>query len=100
MQHIFNRTSELEKRRILRANMTGEEKILWEKLRNKKLGIKFKKQYSIGPYVVDFYCSAKKIAIEIDGEIHSTENSQEYDKGREDFIRLFGIKSYDSAMKK
>ncbi len=92
MQHIFNRSRELEKRRTLRANMTGEEKILWEKLRSKKLGFKFKRQYSIGPYVVDFYCSAKKIAIEVDGEVHGTNTAIEYDKEREEFIKSFGIK--------
>jgi very-short-patch-repair endonuclease len=69
MQRIFNRSGELEKRLALRAKMTGEEKILWEKLRNKKLGLKFKRQYSIGPYIVDFYCSATKIAIEVDGGV-------------------------------
>ncbi len=60
MQRIFNRSTELEKRRLLRANMTGEEKILWEKLRSKKLGIKFRRQYSIGPYVVIFTVQQKK----------------------------------------
>jgi very-short-patch-repair endonuclease len=93
LQHIFNRSRELEKRRTLRANMTGEEKILWEKLRSKKLGFKFKRQYSIGPYVVNFYCSAKKIAIEVDGEVHSTNTAIEYDKEREEFIKSFGIKT-------
>lgn len=72
--------------------MTGEEKILWEKLRNKKLGYKIRRQYSIGPYVVDFYCSAKKIVIEVDGGVHATDTAIEYDKEREAFIKSFGIK--------
>jgi leucyl-tRNA synthetase len=92
LQHIFNRSRELEKRRTLRVNMTGEEKILWEKLRSKKTGYKFRRQYSIGSYVVDFYCSAKKLAIEVDGEVHGTNTAVEYDKEREEFIKSFGIK--------
>jgi len=72
--------------------MTGEERILWEKLRNKKLGFKFKRQYSIGPYIVDFYCSGLKLAIEIDGGVHSAGNTKEYDKRREEFIKSFEIK--------
>jgi very-short-patch-repair endonuclease len=92
MQRIFNRNAELEKRRILRANMTGSEKILWEKIRNKKLGLKFRRQYSIGPYVVDFYCAQLKLAVEIDGGVHAANDVKEYDKEREDFIKSFGIK--------
>jgi len=94
MQRIFNRHSELEKRRILRARMTIEEKILWERISNRKLkDCKFRRQYSIGPYVVDFYCPAKKLAVEIDGVIHESEINTEYDKERDDFIGSLGIKT-------
>jgi very-short-patch-repair endonuclease len=92
MQRLFNRSNKYEKRRILRANMTGEEKILWEQLRRKKLGLKFRRQYSIGPYIADFYCSCLKLAIEKDGGVHSDSNIKEYDKEREEFRKSFGIK--------
>ncbi|MBN2039235.1 MAG: endonuclease domain-containing protein [Spirochaetes bacterium] len=92
MQRIFNRTSELKKRRTLRANLTVEEKIFWEQLRNKKLnGCRFRRQCSIGPYVVDFYCSSIKLAIEIDGGVHDCGSAKEYDKNRDEFIRSLGI---------
>jgi very-short-patch-repair endonuclease len=62
-EHIFNKTSEIDKRRSLRKRLTLAETLLWEALRNRKLeGLKFRRQYSIGSYVVDFYCSEKKIA--------------------------------------
>ncbi|MBN2041823.1 MAG: DUF559 domain-containing protein [Spirochaetes bacterium] len=72
--------------------MTSEEKILWQKLRSRKLnGYKFKRQYSIGPYVVDFYCSSIKLAIEIDGGVHDTGTAKDYDKNRDEFIKSLGI---------
>jgi very-short-patch-repair endonuclease len=56
----------------LRRQATPAEKVLWEQLRNRRLnGIKFRRQHPIGSYIVDFYCPAHHLAVEIDGEIHS-----------------------------
>jgi len=71
MTKIFNRTDEEFKRKILRRNMPQAEVILWSKLRNKALkGYKFRRQYSIERFVIDFYCPQLKLAIEVDGDSH------------------------------
>ncbi len=52
---------------------------------------KFRRQFSVSPYVVDFYCPALKLAIEIDGDSHFQTGAQEKDKARQDFIESFGV---------
>ncbi|MCD4817839.1 MAG: endonuclease domain-containing protein [Candidatus Cloacimonetes bacterium] len=92
MTEIFNKISEKSKRRILRKNMTDSEKILWDKIRNKQiLNLRFRRQYSIGKYVIDFYCPKLKLAIEVDGEIHLSNHSKNYDEIRQNEIESLGI---------
>jgi len=63
--------------------MTKTEGLLWFELKNKKLGERFLRQFSITKYVVDFYCPRLKLAIEIDGATHLTDDEILYDaKGR------------------
>ncbi len=57
--------------------MTKAEAILWEKIRASQLGIKVKRQYGIGPYILDFYIPKIRLAIEVDGEIHLKPDVQE-----------------------
>ena len=74
----------LDIRRNLRVNSTPAEEILWQEIRNRKLnGLKFKRQHSIGNYVVDFYCASKRLIVELDGEVHYTEDQKEKDKYRD-----------------
>ena len=81
---VHNKKSLLEIRRALRANSTPAEIALWEEIRNGKLnGLKFKRQHSIGNYVVDFYCASKRLIIELDGAVHNTTDQQEKDKLRD-----------------
>jgi very-short-patch-repair endonuclease len=75
-----------DRRRELRRKSTPTEKILWVYLRNNKLGVKFKRQYSVGGYILDFYCPQVKLAIEIDGGIHDSSEAQEYDKVRDSYF--------------
>jgi len=75
-----------ERRRQLRKNLTPAEAALWKKLQRKQLGERFLRQYSIGYYVVDFYCPKYKLAIELDGKVHFNEEQQEYDKNRTEFL--------------
>ena len=92
MTRFYNKFSELNKRRLLRHNLPKPEILLWLQLKSKQLGgHKFKKQYSVGRYVLDFYCPIKKVAIEIDGEYHNTNEMKEYDRERGLFIESFGI---------
>jgi very-short-patch-repair endonuclease len=81
-----------DRRRELRRESTKTEQILWFQLRNSKLGVKFKRQHSIGGYITDFYCQKYKLIIEIDGEIHNTPKAKEYDKVRDKYFRELGYK--------
>jgi very-short-patch-repair endonuclease len=88
----YNKHREKPKRQILRNNMTQAEVILWSQLRGNNLGgYKFRRQYSIDRFVLDFYCPELKLVIEIDGESHSPQEAVEHDKIRESHIKQFGI---------
>jgi very-short-patch-repair endonuclease len=74
------RTSEHVHRyaRELRQKLTPLEKILWSRLRNRQLsGLKFRRQHPLGPFIVDFYCAAHRLAVEIDGGIHDTRTERD-----------------------
>lgn len=92
MGRIFNQKSQNEKRRLLRNNATNTEQFLWNRLKGKQIrNLKFRRQFSIGKYVVDFYCPELKLAIEVDGETHCSEDEIEYDRIRQNEIENFGI---------
>ncbi len=56
------------------------------------LGYKFRRQYSVDEYIIDFYCPELKLAIEVDGSVHDSEEQRKYDKIRQKNIESFGIK--------
>jgi very-short-patch-repair endonuclease len=92
MTEIFNKKEMKERRRSLRNQATETEIILWERIRKKQvLGVRFRRQFSIGNYIVDFYSPKIKLAIEIDGKSHDRESKREYDATREAEIRQLGI---------
>jgi very-short-patch-repair endonuclease len=64
--------------------------LLWLQLKNSKTGFKFRRQHSIGGYIVDFYCPAKKLVIEIDGPQHL--KNKEYDENRSHYFKGLDIK--------
>lgn len=73
-----------------RKNPTKSEKILWDALRGKKLdGIKFRRQQPIGVYIADFYSSAYRLVVEVDGGIH--EFQQEADAERDETMKTLGL---------
>lgn len=88
---FFNSPQMKGRRKSLRNNSTKEEVILWNKLRNNQLGEKFTRQYSIGNYVVDFYCPKKRIAVELDGSQHNDDEKKMYDEERTEYINQFGV---------
>ncbi len=94
MTKIYNKKNEKQTRRRLRRNMPKAEKLLWAKLRDRQiLGFKFRRQFGVGPYSIDFYCPELKLAIETDGDSHfASEDAVEYDHRREDYIQAFGIR--------
>ncbi|MFN8516048.1 MAG: DUF559 domain-containing protein [Thermomicrobiales bacterium] len=80
----------LEAARELRTRQTPMERRLWEQLRTGRLdGLGFRPQQPIGPYIVDFYCSAAKLVIEVDGGIH--EEQVEYDRERDIYLAAHGL---------
>ena len=88
---MYNDQIQRERRRGLRENQTEAEILLWERIRDRKLnGLKFRRQYGVGPYILDFFCSDKRIAIELDGEQHK--NNQEYDTERDLYLNDKDIK--------
>lgn len=76
----------------LRKNPTHEEKILWEILKGKKLGEKFRRQHPIWNYIADFYCHELKLVVEVDGRIHNVVEVEENDIARQNIIESFGIR--------
>lgn len=81
-----------ERRRELRRNQTDAERLLWSRLRNKQLcGAKFFRQYSFGPYILDFYCPATKMAVELDGGQHGLPENMAYDQARTEYLNADGI---------
>ena len=80
-------------RRKLRKNMTVAEVALWLMIKNKQLdGERFLRQYSIGHFVVDFYCPKYKLAVELDGEVHFTEEAEAYDAKRTAYLDSVGVR--------
>ena len=93
MTKHYNKTTEKEKRRKLRQYSTHAEELVWKYLRNRQmLGYKFKRQYSVDQYVIDFYCSEIKLAVELDGASHNSTEQKEYDIKRQNKLEAFGIK--------
>ncbi|MFA5937045.1 MAG: endonuclease domain-containing protein [Candidatus Paceibacterota bacterium] len=91
MATIHNIKKLFYRRKDLRNNSTPEEILLWLELKNYQLGFKFRRQHSIGGYIVDFYCPSKKLVIEVDGPKHFEKESLEYDKIRTDYFKGLDI---------
>ena len=92
MTQYFNRVSEKERRRSLRNNMPKSETVIWSKLKGRQLlGYKFRRQYSVDRYVIDFYCPELKLAVEIDGDSHFQNDVENNEKYRQAFIESFGV---------
>lgn len=92
MKFLRNDPTLKQRRRELRRNQTEAEKILWAQLRNKQFyGMKFFRQYSIGPYILDFYCSTMKLSVELDGGQHNQCENNEYDLARSEYLKAQGI---------
>jgi very-short-patch-repair endonuclease len=78
--------------RKLRKEMSLPEVLLWQELRGGKTGAKFRRQHPVGPYVADFYCSAARLIVEIDGEAHNRGARPERDAARDKFLSDAGYR--------
>ena len=80
----------MQRAKELRQNMMKQEKVLWDKLRNNKLGgFHFRRQQVIDGFIIDFYCNLVKLAIEVDGSIHRLH--RECDEERDMILQTEGI---------
>ena len=81
--------------RELRRNQTLWEEKIWKHLRAGRFyGLKFKRQFRIGKYIIDFYCSSKKLVIELDGGQHNISNKRNGDFKRYEILKKEGFKIF------
>src|SRR6185295_19519325 len=77
----------------LRRKSTFAEEALWQRLRDRKfLGLKFRRQVPIGPYVADFYCHERKLVLELDGGVHDEEQQKVHDENRDANLKALGFR--------
>jgi very-short-patch-repair endonuclease len=92
MTLVYNKKQQTQRRRYLRHSMTKVEIILWSRLSRRQMhGHKFRRQYSVDQYIIDFYCPRLKLAIEIDGDPHFVSGAKDYDKQRQEHIEKYDI---------
>jgi very-short-patch-repair endonuclease len=75
----------------LRRELTNAEQHLWQHLRAVQLGAKFRRQFSVDAYVIDFYAPRYKLAVEVDGDSHYTDSGVNHDEERTRHLEKFGI---------
>ena len=90
---LHNRKYLKENRRELRSSLTPAEAELWKYLKEGQLsGRKFRRQQSVGNYILDFYCPSEKLAVELDGQIHLNSNAEYFDEKRDQALKSLGMK--------
>jgi len=90
---LHNNRNQLVQRRALRASLTPAEATLWRLIRRSQLeGRKFRRQHGIGPYIVDFYCPAERLVIELEGSAHDSDAVSRRDFSRERFLSAAGLR--------
>jgi very-short-patch-repair endonuclease len=90
-QIIYNHPELKNRRPDLRHKSTPTESLLWQRIRNSQLGVKFRRQYSVSGYVIDFFCLELRLALEVEGGIHSTKPQMIYDNYRYRFLQALDI---------
>jgi very-short-patch-repair endonuclease len=88
---ITGPTDTLKRARKLRSEMSLPETVLWRELRKRPGGLKFRRQHPAGVYVLDFYCAAAKLAIEVDGHSHDGHSAAKADAVRGHFLLSQGV---------
>ena len=91
MTQIFNKELFLSLRKTLRNRPTQAENKLWYFLKKRFLAVKFRRQYGIGRYVVDFYSPSLHLVIEVDGDSHGSVEALENDRVRQKEIEALGL---------
>ncbi len=83
-------TQQRELARSMRKDSTEAEELLWDRLRAKRLGWKFRRQHPIARFVVDFYCVERGLAIEVDGAVHDSQETE--DHARQEYLEERGVR--------
>ena len=86
-----NRNEMVLKARELGRSPTLPEGLLWQVLRTRPDGLKFRRQHPLGRYIVDFYCPARKLVVEVDGESHDMGDRPARDARRDTAMRRKGF---------
>ncbi len=93
MGHLFNRSWQTPLRQHLRTHGTLAEACLWPLLKNDGAGgLRFRRQYGVGPYVLDFYCPSARLAVELDGRVHDAPAQAAYDAERTRHLAAVSIR--------
>ncbi|MFZ2906564.1 MAG: DUF559 domain-containing protein, partial [Cyclobacteriaceae bacterium] len=93
MARIHNQSLLKQARKDLRNNATAAEATLWRFLQHSQLdGRKFRRQHSIGSYIVDFYCPSEKLVIELDGDTHFHSAGYELDSRRTRYLESLNLR--------
>ena len=83
--------STIARARKLRRTLTLPEVILWQAIRRQGLGVRFRRQHPVGPYILDFYCEEARLAVEVDGVIHEHPDRIRHDARRTAWLNQRGI---------
>lgn len=87
------RPPEAGRARVLRAEQTSAERILWERLRNRRfVGLKFRRQFPVEGFITDFYCHEEKLVLEVDGAVHEEPQQKARDENRDVVLQSLGFK--------
>lgn len=78
--------------REMRRALTPPEARLWTALKSQQMGVRFRRQHPVGPYILDFYCASAKLAVEVDGMIHSDPDQAAHDSRRTRWLAGKGIR--------
>ncbi len=90
--HVHNVPSLKPRRQELRTVMTPAEIKLWQALKHRQVDdLKFRRQHSIGPFIVDFYCPSAKLVVELDGSVHDSETAWQRDEQRTAYLVSLGL---------
>jgi cyclase len=90
--HLGATGSIFQRAQALRAAETVAEKLLWKRLSNNQLGVKFRRQHPVLNYIVDFYCHSRKLVIELDGSVHDLPEQRFHDANRMLALSSHGLK--------
>ena len=83
----------VKRARRFRRTMSPPEVMLWQRLRQRPGGFKFRRQHPAGDFVLDFFCSEARLAIEVDGASHEMDSRQRADEMRDSWLRLRSVET-------